>query len=114
MLSLKKMLTKILEQLGQSFAFNRLAAVIDSGADLNSYTTPGIARSTSGTISASLVHAPWTSGGFLLMTMYATNTSTKIQFLFPVSLSANNGIFARTYRNSAWDAWVKIALTEVL
>lgn len=113
MLSLKKMLTKILEQLGQSFAFNRLAAVIDSGADLNSYTTPGLARSTSGTISASLSNVPWTSGGFLLMTMYTTSTSTKIQIFFPVSLSTSNGIFVRTYRNSAWDAWVKIALTEV-
>ena len=113
MLSLKKLLTKILEQLGQSFAFNRLAAVIGSGADLNSYTTPGIARSTSSTVSASLLHAPWTSGGFLLITMYTASTSTKIQVLFPVAVSTGNGIFVRTYRNSAWDAWVKIALTEV-
>lgn len=113
MLSLKKMLTKILEQLGQSFAFNRLAEEISSGDDLNDYMTPGMARSASGTISASLVHAPWTSGGFLLITMYTASTSAKIQVLFPVAVSAGNGIFVRTYRNSTWDAWLKIALTEV-
>ena len=113
MLSLKKMLTKILEQLGQSFAFNRLAEEISSGDDLNDYMTPGMARSTSGTISASLSNVPWTSGGFLLLTMYTTSASARIQFLFPVSAATGNGLFMRTYRNSTWDAWLKIALTEV-
>lgn len=113
MLSLKKMLTKILEQLGQSFAFNKTGAAILSGDNLNNYLTPGIARSTSGAISASLSNVPWTSGGFLLITMYTTSTSARVQILFPISLSTGNGIFVRSYRNSAWDAWLKIALTEV-
>jgi hypothetical protein len=113
MLSRKKMLTKILEQLGQSFAFNKTGTAISSGDNLNNYLTPGIAKSTSGTISASLTNVPWTSGGFLLLTMYTASTTSRIQFLFPIALSTGNGIFVRTYRNSAWDAWLKIALTEV-
>lgn len=93
------------------FAFDKTGTAISSGDDLNDYLTPGIARSTSGTISASLSNVPWTSGGFLLLTMYTVNTASRIQFLFPIALSIGNGIFVRTYRNSAWDAWLKIALT---
>ena len=113
MLSLKKILTKILEQLGQSFAFNRTGATISSGDDLNDYITPGIFRSANGTITASLSHTPLTSGGFMLITMYTTSTTAMVQIIFPISLTAGNGIFVRTYRSGTWDAWMKIALTAV-
>ena len=114
MISMKKILTLLTEQMAQVFSFNKLATAIPSGSDLNSYTTPGLARSTSGTVSASLSNTPYTTGGFLLITVYSSGAGGRIQILFPVYLATTNGIFIRTYRNSnAWDSWLKISLTAV-
>lgn len=83
---------------------------IPSGANLNTYTTPGSYRSESGTISATLVNTPYTTTGFKLEVF---NTTSSNQIMQEVKCNASS---ARTYRrignlsNGAWtfNSWYQV------
>lgn len=68
--------------------------VIPSGADLNTYTTPGSYRSPSKEISSSLLNAPYTATGFK-MEVFNTNSSD----VFIQEIKCNSAS-ARTYRRT--------------
>lgn len=68
--------------------------VIPSGADLNTYTTPGSYRSPSKEISSSLLNAPYTATGFK-MEVFNTNSSN----VFIQEIKCNSAS-ARTYRRT--------------
>lgn len=68
---------------------------IPSNANLNNYTTPGTYRSPSGTVSATLSNAPYTTTGFKLEVFNTTSSSQIIQ-----EIKCNAGS-ARTYRRQA-------------
>lgn len=68
--------------------------VIPSGADLNTYTTPGTYRSQSAAISATLLNTPYTVTGFKLE-VFNTNSSN----VFMQEIKCNSAS-ARTYRRT--------------
>lgn len=81
--------------------YNVAGNTIPSGADLNTYTTPGTYRCASGTISQSLVNTPHTTGGFKMTVKYLHDSNQLMQ-----TIEAANGSYtyvrAASYVNSAW------------
>ena len=83
---------------------------IPSGADLNTYTTPGSYRSYQASISASLLNTPYTGTGFKLEVF---NTTTANQIMQEIKANAAT---SRTYRRTAslsdgtwtFNNWVKV------
>ena len=89
--------------------------IIPSGADLNSYTTPGDYRCASADISSSLVNAPsYTSSGFrLIVTATSTASESCIQTAVFNTVSAPR-IYWRIYStsSSSWSPWYHMGSME--
>lgn len=83
---------------------------IPSSADLNTYTTPGSYRSSSGSISETLANTPFTTTGFKLEVF---NTTTANQIMQEIKCnSASSRVYRRTgnFENGVWSftAWYKV------
>lgn len=73
---------------------------IQSGDDLNDYATPGIYRSGSSTVTASLLNMPEMFGSGFSLLVLPISTVTNIQIILP---SANGSRFY--YRGSTTSGW---------
>lgn len=84
---------------------------IPSGADIDSYTTPGTYDVANGTIAASLQGTPpYTTGGFKLYVVRGYQDNVTIQ----IAQGANVRIYVRVKQSASgdWLAWQSYALTE--
>lgn len=85
---------------------------ISANGDLNDYTTLGSYYSANAATSSSLGNCPYVAGSFKLLVVEASGTS-RTQILFPVYSTVATSIFFRTFRNNAWDPWLKVNATAV-
>ena len=88
---------------------------INSGDDLNDYTTPGIYYSQDSTITASLSNMPeFFESGFSLDVKYLGSSSNLIQI---ITYTSSNGvgsvIYTRRRSNSLWADWYKLSGTII-
>lgn len=83
---------------------------IQSGDDLNDYTTPGIYYSATATITASLLNMPeiFASGFSMLIAPISTNNS---QIIFPGGLGGD--IYTRSAVSTGWQSWYKFEGTRI-
>lgn len=84
---------------------------IPSGADLNSYTSPGVYRSTSASVSATLVNTPYTGTGFRLEVFNTTSANQIMQEIKANSASARTYRRIGNYTGGAWtfnNAWYQV------
>lgn len=98
------------ENLGLSkYADLNPETLIPSGANLNTYTTPGTYLSQNKTISASLANCPNTTSGFTLMVMRVASSD------YRQVLIANGGqclVYMRHFTGAgAFDSWVQMGRT---
>lgn len=85
-----------------------LGTIFKTGDDLNNYTTPGRYYSNSAAISGSLLHCPYTSGGFTLDVSYNASSA----YLWQKIRSRGSGaVCYRTCSDSTWNDW-KTVLTN--
>lgn len=85
-----------------------LGQVIPQSADLNTYTTPGIYRSESASISGTLSNCPFTNGGFKLI---VENTGTEDMLCQIVHGNYNPPkmyVRIRSTASGSWSAWREI------
>lgn len=99
-----------------NYTFGAAAAIIPSGANLNSYIDPGAYRCESNAIAATLVNCP-TANGFRMevkSTIASAATGYQLQFIYPNNA---NGEFFMRRRGSAssgtWSSWFKFQGTAV-
>ena len=76
---------------------------IPSGSDLNNYTIPGVYRSSSATISESLLNTPYTSTGFKLVVEHIGNVGYLRQTI--ITRSAGCTYYMRYQSTSSWHTW---------
>ena len=81
---------------------------IQSGDDLNDYTTPGIYRSTSSSITASLLNIPETFVSGFTMLVFNMATTTYVQAIF-----AGDRIYMRLSNTNGWLNWFKYSGTLI-
>lgn len=83
---------------------------IQSGDDLNDYTTPGIYYSATATITASLLNMPeiFESGFSMLIAPISSNNS---QIIFPGGLGGD--IYTRSAVSAGWQSWYKFEGTRI-
>lgn len=81
---------------------------INSGDDLNDYTTPGIYRSTSSGITASLLNIPETFVSGFTMLVFNMLLATNVQVIF-----AGDRIYMRLSNTSGWQSWFKYSGTVI-
>ena len=75
---------------------------IQSGDDLNDYTTPGIYRSTSSGITATLLNIPEIFSSGFSMLVFNMSLAANTQVIF-----AGNNMYMRFANTSEWQAWFK-------
>ena len=99
-----------------NYTYGAASDIIPSGANLNSYTTPGAYRCETNTIAQSLTNCP-TSNGFrmeVMSTIASEATGYQIQTIYPNNA---NGEFFMRRRGSAssgtWSSWFKFQGTAV-
>lgn len=94
------------ESLGLSkYADLNPETLIPSGADLNTYTTPGTYLSQNKTISASLTNCPHTTSGFTLLVMQVASSDYR-QIL--IANSAACLVYMRHFNASnTFDSWIQ-------
>ena len=81
---------------------------IQSGDDLNDYTMPGIYRSTSSSITASLLNMPEIFGSGFAMIVFIMSSSTNVQVIF-----AGNNMYMRFSNSGGWQSWYKFTGTVI-
>ena len=81
---------------------------INSGDDLNDYTTPGIYRSTSSSITASLLNIPENFGSGFSMLVFNMSLATNVQVIF-----AGNNMYMRPSNIGVWKSWFKYSGTVI-
>lgn len=81
---------------------------IPSGDDMNNYTTPGIYRSTSSAVTATLLHMPeiFTSG--FAMLVFNMSLTANVQVIF-----AGDNMYMRFSNISGWRSWFKYSGTTI-
>lgn len=83
---------------------------IQSGDDMNDYTTPGIYYSISMTISSTLLNLPETFGSGFSMLVFSLNANN-IQVIY---LGGGGGtIYTRSSTSSGWSSWYKFSGTVI-
>ena len=104
-----------------NYCYGTAATTIPSGANLDTYVTPGAYRCTSNTIAASLYNCP-TANGFrmeVMSTIASASTGYQIQKIYP---NNTNGEFFMRRRGAAssdpdvpdpWSDWYKFQGTAV-
>lgn len=93
---------------------NYRTQMIQSGDDLNDYTTPGTYVCSDSTTANSLNNCP-TTLGFKLIVMHARTTTTYCQIIIPYYLSGDASFIQyRAYNGSSWGSWHKLATTDGL
>lgn len=85
-----------------------VGTAIQSGDDLNDYTTPGIYRSTSSSITASLLNIPEIFGLGFAMLVFNMSLATNVQVIF-----AGDKIYMRFSNTSGWQTWFKYSGTII-
>lgn len=75
---------------------------INSGDDLNDYTTPGIYRSTSSSTTASLLNIPEIFNSGFSMLVFNMSLATNVQVIF-----AGDNMYMRTSNIGVWKSWFK-------
>lgn len=99
--------------LGTSADINAIAYLrgeaIPSGADLNSYTTPGEYYIQNGTIAASLSNCPYTSGNSRLSYLQGGSTEWGAQILTATG-NADVYVYKRQHdvNGGTWSSWVRV------
>lgn len=81
---------------------------IQSGDDLNDYTTPGIYRSTSSSITASLLNIPETFVSGFSMLVFNMSLATNVQVIF-----AGDKMYMRFLNTGGWLKWFKYSGTQI-
>ena len=81
---------------------------IQSGDDMNDYTTPGIYRSTSSSITASLLNMPEIFGSGFAMIVFIMSSSTNVQVIF-----AGDKMYVRFSNTGGWLKWFKYSGTQI-
>ena len=81
---------------------------INSGDDLNDYTTPGIYRSSSSSMTATLLNIPETFGSGFSMLVFNMSSSNNVQVIF-----AGNNMYMRLSNTSGWRFWYKYSGTVI-
>ena len=85
---------------------------IQTGDDLNDYTTPGSYYSGSAGTSATLINTPYTSANFklyVLRSAAAGESDYCLQFIVTTS-NGTNKIFFRNKHSGTWDNWERLIL----
>lgn len=81
---------------------------IQSGDDLNDYTMPGIYRSTSSSITASLLNIPEIFSSGFAMLVFNMSLATNVQVIF-----AGDKIYMRFSNTGGWKSWFKYSGTII-
>lgn len=81
---------------------------IQSGDDLNDYTTPGIYRSTVSSITASLLNIPEIFSSGFSMLVFNMLLATNVQVIF-----AGNNMYMRISNTGGWQSWYKFTGTVI-
>lgn len=81
---------------------------INSGDDLNDYTTPGIYRSTSSSNTASLLNIPEIFDSGFSMLVFNMSLAANVQVIF-----AGNNMYMRPSNIGVWKSWFKYSGTNI-
>lgn len=79
---------------------------IQQGADLNSYTTPGVYACQSEGDAATLANCPFTTGAFVLTVRNVADTTTVTQTLEGCCLSSKCLVWHRAYSGGSFGEWI--------
>lgn len=98
---------------GDYYYFSDDAAIfvgkaINSGDDLNDYTTPGIYRSDTSSITASLLNIPEIFSSGFSMLVFNMLLVTNVQVIF-----AGNNMYMRRSNTGGWQSWYKYTGTVI-
>lgn len=94
------------------FANNKKGIEIESGDDLNDYTTPGSYAVTSGAIAATISNAPYTTGNYRLEVVSSGSSDYETylkQFLWT---SARDTLWTRRMSGGTWSAWTRFVVAD--
>ena len=84
---------------------------INSGDDLNDYTTPGIYNSNTSAVTASLLNMPEIFGSGFLMLVLPISSASSVQVIY--AGGGGGTIYTRSSNTSGWQAWYKYSGTEI-
>lgn len=85
-----------------------VGTAIQSGDDLNDYKTPGIYRSISSGVTATLLNMPEIFSSGFTMLVFNMSIATNIQVIF-----AGDKIYMRFSNTSGWQTWFKYSGTII-
>lgn len=88
-----------------------VGTAIQSGDDLNDYTTPGRYNSTQASVTSTLLNIPENFASGFTMTVYRTYGDNVIQVIFRGG--ASNAIYTRAKTNAGWQSWYKYNGTQI-
>lgn len=88
-----------------------IGTAIQSNADLNDFTTPGVYTCATVAIAGTLTHSPTTTSAFRLDVKYLNNSNRIRQELYP--LRSDSAHYVRTYTSSGWGNWYMFEGTEI-
>ena len=79
---------------------------IPADADLNDYTDAGTYYSPNSTRTGTLYNRPWSGSGFKMI-VYSISTTSKMQWIMPMSNTAHS-VFIRSRTTSGWRDWYEL------
>lgn len=88
-----------------------LGTELKSNDDLNNYNKVGKIYAATGAIAATISNTPWTSSGFVVITIPLLTTKTFMQFLLPSSFGGK--WYRRRYTQGVWSAWIEYDGTQI-
>lgn len=101
---------------GEWYSFSDDATIfggtaIKSGDDLNDYTTPGIYRSASSNITATLLNMPEVFGSGFSLLVLPISTAANVQVIYMGG--AGGWFYIRSATSSGWQSWYKLEGTVI-
>ena len=99
--------SNIQDQFSETYKMSSTGTAIPSSANLNTYMTPGIYSSASGTVSGTLTNSPITSTGFKLIVEYGYSGSSRIIQTAYGTSTVSPSIYYRFFANNTWSSWAR-------
>lgn len=84
-----------------------------SGADLNTYTTPGAWKADSGSLAKTLTNTPYNATGFRMEVKYIHTQNYLTQIIYPGTEEGGRHFYMRNRYTGTWGHWYEYGGTQV-